>query len=47
MKFGIVGAIFLRLSALGHEVFVSNSRGPDTLAELISETGRSHEVLMT
>src|SRR5262249_30080458 len=28
-----------RLSALGHEVFVANSRGPETLAGLAAETG--------
>jgi 8-hydroxy-5-deazaflavin:NADPH oxidoreductase len=28
-----------RLSALGHEVFVANSRGPESLADLAAETG--------
>ncbi|QNB16040.1 NADPH-dependent F420 reductase [Paraburkholderia tropica] len=45
MKFGIVGAgqiggtLTRRLSALGHQVLVANSRGPDTLTGLASETG--------
>jgi 8-hydroxy-5-deazaflavin:NADPH oxidoreductase len=45
MKIGIIGAgqiggtLTRRLTALGHEVFVSNSRGPDTLAALAGETG--------
>lgn len=45
MKIGIIGAgsigstLTRRLSALGHEVAVANSRGPQTLAELASETG--------
>jgi 8-hydroxy-5-deazaflavin:NADPH oxidoreductase len=45
MKIGIIGAgniggtLTRRLSALGHEVFVANSRGPETLAELAAETG--------
>jgi hypothetical protein len=45
MKIGIVGAgqiggtLTRRLSALGHEVFVANSRGPETLAPLAKETG--------
>jgi hypothetical protein len=45
MKIGIIGAgqiggtLTRRLTALGHEVFVSNSRGPQTLAELARETG--------
>src|ERR671918_641276 len=45
MKIGIVGAgniggtLTRRLSALGHEVSVANSRGPETLAELTAETG--------
>jgi len=45
MKIGIIGAgqiggtLTRRLSALGHEVFVANSRGPDTLAGLASEAG--------
>jgi 8-hydroxy-5-deazaflavin:NADPH oxidoreductase len=45
MKIGIIGAgqiggtLTRRLTALGHEVFVANSRGPDTLSELAKETG--------
>lgn len=45
MRIGIIGAGMIggtltrRLSALGHEVRVANSRGPETLAELAAETG--------
>lgn len=45
MKIGIIGAgqiggtLTRRLASLGHEVFVANSRGPETLAALASETG--------
>ncbi len=45
MKIAIIGAgniggnLTRRFSALGHDVSVANSRGPDTLAELASETG--------
>jgi 8-hydroxy-5-deazaflavin:NADPH oxidoreductase len=45
MKIGIIGAgqiggtLTRRLSALGHEVYVANSRGPETLAKLASESG--------
>src|ERR1035437_2983109 len=45
MKIGIIGAgriggtLIRRLSALGHQVSVANSRGPETLAELTKETG--------
>lgn len=45
MKIGIIGAgniggnLTRRLAALGHEVAVSNSRGPETLADLAAETG--------
>ena len=45
MKIGIIGAgqiggtLTRRLTALGHEVFVANSRRPDTLADLARETG--------
>ncbi len=45
MKIGIIGAgqiggtLTRRLTALGHEVFVANSRGPQTLAGLAKETG--------
>ncbi|WP_269784993.1 NADPH-dependent F420 reductase [Gordonia metallireducens] len=45
MKIGIIGAGFIggtltrRLTELGHEVRVSNSRAPETLADLAEETG--------
>lgn len=45
MKIGIIGAghiggtLTRRLRALGHEVSVANSRGPETLKELARETG--------
>ena len=45
MKIGIIGAgriggtLTRRLTALGHEVSVANSRGPETLADLAAETG--------
>ena len=45
MKIGIIGAgqiggtLARRLSALGHEVSIANSRGPETLAAFAKETG--------
>ena len=45
MKIGIIGAgqigsaLTRRFTAVGHEVFVANSRGPETLAQLVAETG--------
>jgi predicted dinucleotide-binding enzyme len=45
MKIGIIGTgqiggtLARRFTAIGHEVFIANSRGPDTLAELAKETG--------
>jgi predicted dinucleotide-binding enzyme len=45
MKIGIVGAgniggtLVRRLTALGHDVTIANSRGPETLAALATETG--------
>src|SRR5690606_18452718 len=45
MKIGIIGAgqiggtLTRRLRALGHDVKVANSRGPETLADLAAETG--------
>lgn len=45
MKIGIIGAgniggtLTRRLTALGHDVSVANSRGPETLADLAAETG--------
>jgi predicted dinucleotide-binding enzyme len=45
MKIGIIGTgniggtLDRRLTAVGHEVFVANSRGPETLRDLAKETG--------
>jgi 8-hydroxy-5-deazaflavin:NADPH oxidoreductase len=45
MKIGIVGAgniggtLTRRFQALGHDVFVANSRGPESLRDLAAETG--------
>jgi Predicted dinucleotide-binding enzymes len=45
MKIGIIGAghiggtLTRRFRALGHDVFVANSRGPESLADLAAETG--------
>ena len=45
MKIGIIGAgniggtLTRRFAALGHEVFVANSRGPETLKDLAAEAG--------
>jgi predicted dinucleotide-binding enzyme len=45
MKIGIIGAghiggaLARRFTALGHEVFIANSRGPESLADLAAETG--------
>jgi predicted dinucleotide-binding enzyme len=45
MNIGIIGAghiggtLTRRLTALGHNVFVANSRGPESLADLARETG--------
>ena len=45
MKIGIIGAgniggnLTRRFTAVGHEVRVANSRGPETLADLAAETG--------
>jgi predicted dinucleotide-binding enzyme len=45
MNIGIIGAghiggtLTRRLAALGHKVFVANSRGPETLADLAADTG--------
>lgn len=45
MQIGIIGAgniggaLTRRLTKLGHQVFVANSRGPQSLAELAAETG--------
>ncbi|MFB7503836.1 NADPH-dependent F420 reductase [Streptomyces broussonetiae] len=47
MKIGIIGAgniggnLTRRLTALGHDVSVANSRGPETLGELAAQTGAS------
>lgn len=51
MKIGIIGAgniggnLTRRLTQLGHEVKVANSRGPETLTELMSETGAKGAVV--
>jgi len=45
MKIGIIGAgnigsaLARRFTAAGHQVFVANSRGPETLRDLAAETG--------
>lgn len=45
MKIGVIGSgniggnLTRLLTALGHDVSVANSRGPDTLADLAAETG--------
>ena len=45
MQIGIIGAgqiggtLARRFTALGHDVFVANSRGPETLSDLAAETG--------
>ena len=45
MKIGVIGAgqiggtLTRRLTALGHKVFIANSRGPETLSDLAAETG--------
>lgn len=45
MKIGIIGAgnigeaLASRLCALGHQVLIANSRGPESLAELANRTG--------
>jgi predicted dinucleotide-binding enzyme len=45
MKIDIIGAgniggtLTRRFTALGHKVYVANSRGPETLADLAAETG--------
>ena len=52
MKIGIIGAghiggtLTRRLRALGHDVSVANSRGPETLKPLADETG-AHAVKVT
>lgn len=45
MRIGIIGAghigshLASRLVALGHDVAIANSRGPDTLADVVAATG--------
>jgi predicted dinucleotide-binding enzyme len=45
MKIGIIGAgnigsaLTRRFTTAGHQVFVANSRGPQTLTKLAAETG--------
>ncbi|HEV8448191.1 MAG TPA: NAD(P)-binding domain-containing protein [Gemmatimonadaceae bacterium] len=52
MKIGIIGAghiggtLARRLSALGHEVSIANSRGPETLAALESQSGAKAVTLL-
>ena len=52
MKIGIIGAghiggaLTRRLSALGHDVAVANSRGPETLAGLAARTGATAASVM-
>jgi len=52
MKIGIIGAgnigstLTRRLTTLGHEVAIANSRGPQSLAALAQETG-AHPVTVT
>ncbi len=51
MKIGIIGAgnigatLTRRLTALGHQVAVANSRGPETLSGLADETGATAVVV--
>ena len=51
MKIGIIGAgniggtLTRRFTALGHKVFVANSRGPETLADLAEEKLRLEQAL--
>ena len=51
MKIGIIGAgniggtLARRLTALGHQVSIANSRGPETLAELAEEVGAKAETV--
>src|SRR5690349_16682393 len=52
MKIGIIGAghigstLTRRLTSLGHDVTVANSRGPETLKDLAAETG-AHAATVT
>lgn len=45
MRIGIIGAgriggtLARRFTALGHQVSIANSRGPQTLADMAKETG--------
>ncbi|HVJ37732.1 MAG TPA: NAD(P)-binding domain-containing protein, partial [Stenotrophomonas sp.] len=47
MNIGIIGSgnigrtLARQLSALGHQVLIANSRGPESLATLAEETGAS------
>src|SRR5438046_4946540 len=51
MRIGIVGAghiggtLARRFFAVGHEVVISNSRGPETLAELVEELGAGAQAM--
>ena len=52
MRVGIIGAghigsaLARRLTAIGHDVSIANSRGPETLQDLVAETG-AHAVTAT
>ena len=45
MNIGIIGAghigsaLAVRLTSLGHSVYIANSRGPETLTDLAQKTG--------
>jgi predicted dinucleotide-binding enzyme len=49
MKIGIIGGgqiggtLARRLAALGHEVSIANSRGPETLAVFAKEIGETRD----
>jgi hypothetical protein len=46
MKIGIIGAgmvaqaLAVRFGAVGHDVMLSNSRGPETLADIAASAGQ-------
>ena len=52
MKIGVIGAgqiggtLARRLTALGHKVFIANSRGPESLREIAAETGADEKVVV-
>jgi len=49
MKFGFIGAgtvtqtIARHVLPFGHEVLLSNSRGPETLADIVRQQARVHQ----